>query len=48
MVVVDGQGIPIGSTLASALPAEVKYAEKTLETVFLEKAENVRRSVQCA
>ena len=33
MVVVDGQGIPIGSTLASASPAEVKLAEQTLETV---------------
>ena len=33
MVVVDGQGIPIGSTLASASPAEVKLAEETLETV---------------
>jgi len=33
MVVVDGQGIPIGSTLASASPAEVKLAEKTLETI---------------
>ena len=33
MVVVDGQGIPIGSTLASASPAEVTLAEETLETV---------------
>ena len=33
MVVVDGQGIPIGSTLASASPAEVRLAEQTLETV---------------
>jgi transposase len=33
MVVVDGQGIPIGSTLASASPAEVRLAEETLETV---------------
>ena len=33
MVVVDGQGIPIGSTLASASPAEVKLAQETLETV---------------
>jgi transposase len=33
MVVVDGQGIPIGSTLASASPAEVKLAEETLETI---------------
>jgi len=33
MVVVDGQGIPIGSTLASASPAEVKLAQETLEAV---------------
>ena len=33
MVVVDGQGIPIGGTLASASPAEVKLAEQTLETI---------------
>jgi transposase len=33
MVVVDGQGIPIGSTLASASPAEVKLAEETLDMV---------------
>ncbi len=33
MVVVDGQGIPVGSTLASASPAEVKLAEQTLEAV---------------
>jgi transposase len=33
MVVVDGQGIPLGSTLASASPAEVKLAEETLEAV---------------
>lgn len=33
MVVVDGQGLPIGSTLASASPAEVRLAEETLEAV---------------
>ncbi|KPJ76591.1 MAG: hypothetical protein AMJ54_11290 [Deltaproteobacteria bacterium SG8_13] len=33
MVVVDGQGVPLGSTLASASPAEVTLAEQTLETV---------------
>ena len=33
MVVVAGQGIPLGSTLASASPSEVKLAEETLETV---------------
>ena len=30
---VDGQGIPLGSTLASASPAEVKLAEETLEAI---------------
>ncbi len=33
MVMVDSQGIPLGSTLASASPAEVKLAEETLEAV---------------
>jgi transposase len=33
MVVVDGQGVPIGGTLASASPAEVKLIEATLEQV---------------
>ena len=33
MVVVDGQGVPIGSTLASASPSEVTLAEETLETI---------------
>jgi hypothetical protein len=33
MMVVDGQGIPLGSTLVSASPAEVTFAEETLETV---------------
>jgi hypothetical protein len=32
-VVVDGQGIPLGSTLTSTSPAEVTLAEETLETV---------------
>jgi transposase len=33
MVVVDGQGIPLGSTITSASPAEVRLAEETLETI---------------
>jgi len=33
MVVVDGQGIPLGSTLASASSAEVKLAEETLDAI---------------
>ena len=33
MVVVDGQGVPLGSQLTSASPAEVKLAESTLNTI---------------
>ena len=33
MVVVDGQGIPLGIHLDSASPAEVKLVEKTLQTI---------------
>lgn len=33
MVVVDGQGVPLGSQLASASPAEVKLAEGTLQQI---------------
>lgn len=33
MVVVDGQGIPLGSQLASASPAEVTLCESTLACV---------------
>ena len=33
MVVVDGQGIPLGGQLTSASPAEVTLAESTLETI---------------
>jgi len=33
MVVVDGQGLPLGSQLASASPAEVTLAEATLDAI---------------
>ena len=33
MVVVDGEGVPLGNHLGSASPAEVKLAETTLATV---------------
>ena len=33
MVVVDGSGVPLGSQLASASPAEVTLAESTLKTI---------------
>jgi transposase len=33
MVVVDGQGVPLGSQLMSATPAEVRFAEPTLAAI---------------
>jgi len=33
MVVVDGQGIPLGSQLTSASPSEVRLAETTLDSI---------------
>ena len=33
MVVVDGQGLPLGNDLHSASPAEVRLAEGTLQTI---------------
>lgn len=33
MVVVDGQGVPLGSHLTSASPAEVRLAEPTLASI---------------
>ena len=36
MVVVDGQGLPLGSQLASASPAEVTLAEATLDAIQAE------------
>ena len=33
MVVVDGEGVPLGNHLGSASPAEVKLAETTLATI---------------
>lgn len=38
MVVVDGQGIPLGSQLTSASPAEVKLAESTLAKIAVPRA----------
>jgi len=35
MVVVDGQGIPLGSHLTSASPCEVRVAESTLDAIVL-------------
>jgi len=36
MVVVDGQGLPLGSQLTSASPAEVTLAEATLDAIQAE------------
>lgn len=38
MVVVDGQGVPLGSHLTSASPAEVKLAEVTLQNIAVPRA----------
>jgi transposase len=38
MVVVDGAGVPLGSQLTSASPAEVKLAESTLAAVAVPRA----------
>ena len=38
MVVVDGQGVPLGSQLTSAAPAEVKLAEPTLNAISVPRA----------
>jgi len=37
MVVVDGQGLPLGSQLAPASPGEVTLAETTLDAIEAEK-----------
>jgi transposase len=38
MVVVDGQGIPLGNLLDSASPAEVTWLEPTLETIAVPRS----------
>jgi transposase len=42
MMVVDGQGVPLGGTLASASPAEVKLIEATLEQVKVPRRDRGR------
>ena len=34
MVVVDGEGVPLGSTITSASPAEVKLIEPLLDVTY--------------
>ena len=38
MVVVDGQGIPLGNLLESASPAEVTLLEPTLDTIAVPRS----------
>ena len=42
MVVVDGSGIPLGSQLTSASPAEVKLAESTLGRIKVRRKKPLR------
>jgi len=46
MVVVDGKGVPLGSYLGSASPAEVKLAETTLSTIRVPNPTRRARSRQ--
>lgn len=45
MVVADGQGIPLASTLGSASPAEVKLLEPLLETMPIAWQDKVQRLI---
>jgi transposase len=42
MVVVDGQGVPLGSQLVSASPGEVTLAESTLQKISVPRARGGR------
>ena len=46
MVVVDGQGLPLGNHLHSASPAEVKLAETTLATIRVGRSHHAGRPRQ--
>lgn len=43
MVVVDGQGVPLGSQLTSATPAEVNFAEPTLASIGVRRGRWAKR-----
>lgn len=45
MVVVDGQGVPLGSQLLEASPAEVTLVEHTLNGVAGRHRRNIRRLI---
>jgi len=46
MVVVDGQGVPLGDYLCSASPAEVKLAETTLASIRVGRRHHAGRPRQ--
>src|SRR5437899_3009663 len=46
MVVVDGQGVPLGDYLHSASPAEVKLVEKTLAAIRVRRRHRAGRPRQ--
>jgi transposase len=46
MVVVDGQGVPLGDHLCSASPAEVKLAETTLASIRVSRRHHAGRPRQ--
>ena len=46
MVVVDGQGVPLGSHLTSASPAEVQLAEPTVDSISLRGRRPQRRPLR--
>jgi transposase len=43
IVVVDGQGVPLGGQLHSASPAEVRLAETTLESIHVARRRHPER-----
>lgn len=45
MVVVDGEGLPLGIQLASASPSEVKLIESTLAWTAIESAGRIKRLI---
>lgn len=47
MVLVDGEGTPLGAHLDSASPAEVRLLEKTLETVKVRRSHCAGRPRTC-
>src|SRR5712691_2349089 len=46
MVVVDGRGVPLGNSLHSASPAEVRLAETTLATIRVGRSHHAGRPRQ--